>query len=144
MLKQSIQVQAGRKIKLNSGAKCQNCGSQYKLNRHHPDYNKPLEVILLCARCHYYWHKNNKPIEREVYNKEKRIYQKVYREKIKITKEFKIDYEFFGQGSIIIKAASARKAEIYFLDNKPTLAKKLIESLDNKNRYLIKKITKIN
>jgi hypothetical protein len=133
MLKSDIHILAHKIIKIPAGSKCQNCGSQYKLNRHHPDYNKPLDVIILCASCHRKWHINNKPIERKKYYKERNT-----------SRTFKIDYEFFGQGSIIIKAASARKAEIYFLDNKPTLAKKLIDSLDNKNRYLIKKITKIN
>ena len=45
---------------------CENCGitKVYKDGRdgvqaHHCDYNKPLEVIWLCIKCHYEWHKTN-------------------------------------------------------------------------------------
>jgi len=31
--------------------KCELCGATEKLERHHPDYNKPLEVITVCATC---------------------------------------------------------------------------------------------
>lgn len=31
---------------------CVRCGSKKRLHRHHPDYAKPLEVIILCAKCH--------------------------------------------------------------------------------------------
>ena len=30
---------------------CKKCGAQ-ATDRHHPDYTKPLEVILLCRECH--------------------------------------------------------------------------------------------
>jgi hypothetical protein len=40
-------------IQIPKGAKCSICGSQKNLQRHHPDYNKPLEVIILCRDCHY-------------------------------------------------------------------------------------------
>jgi hypothetical protein len=32
--------------------KCEHCGSAKRLNMHHPDYSKPLEVITLCVPCH--------------------------------------------------------------------------------------------
>ena len=32
--------------------KCEVCGSTENLERHHPDYSKPLEVQVLCKRCH--------------------------------------------------------------------------------------------
>lgn len=31
---------------------CEKCGSNEKLERHHTDYGKPLEVLTLCKNCH--------------------------------------------------------------------------------------------
>jgi hypothetical protein len=36
---------------------CEICSSENRLQRHHPDYSKPLEVITLCNRCHKNLHK---------------------------------------------------------------------------------------
>lgn len=33
-------------------AACQSCGAKERLDAHHPDYSKPLEVMWLCKRCH--------------------------------------------------------------------------------------------
>jgi len=32
--------------------RCEECGSTYKVEWHHPDYSKPLKVIPLCKTCH--------------------------------------------------------------------------------------------
>lgn len=40
----------GRSTQL--GTECTKCGSLEQLERHHPDYQKPLEVVTLCRDCH--------------------------------------------------------------------------------------------
>lgn len=34
------------------GATCEQCGSTERLERHHEDHSKPLEVQILCRKCH--------------------------------------------------------------------------------------------
>jgi hypothetical protein len=35
---------------------CEFCGGKENLQAHHPDYNKPKEVITLCKECHLRLH----------------------------------------------------------------------------------------
>jgi len=37
---------------------CEKCGSTKSLHKHHPDYNEPLYVFVLCQKCHMGEHKN--------------------------------------------------------------------------------------
>lgn len=50
---------------------CEKCGEApaFKDGRsgvqaHHPDYNKPLEVMWLCQPCHHRWHKRHRAVPR--------------------------------------------------------------------------------
>lgn len=40
------------RYRLERPENCQNCGSECKPDAHHEDYDKPLDVIWLCVRCH--------------------------------------------------------------------------------------------
>lgn len=48
--------------KLFPQASCSACNSTEKIEGHHDDYTKPLEVRWLCEKCHKRWHRENKPI----------------------------------------------------------------------------------
>ncbi len=38
---------------------CEQCFSAVKVEAHHCDYSKPLDVMWLCAACHNAWHREN-------------------------------------------------------------------------------------
>jgi len=55
MLKKSAhdKVWAAKKVgKLVAPERCSNCGSLGRLQCHHKDYTRPLDVTWLCATCH--------------------------------------------------------------------------------------------
>ncbi len=46
----SSHIKSGKLIK---SSKCENCGeSPKKIEGHHTNYSKPLEVVWLCKKCH--------------------------------------------------------------------------------------------
>jgi transposase-like protein len=58
---QYIVATAVRNGHLTKPSHCEMCGEDPpRIEAHHSDYNKPLEVGWLCKKCHYAWHKKNK------------------------------------------------------------------------------------
>ncbi|GAG23980.1 unnamed protein product [marine sediment metagenome] len=43
---------------------CTACLKKCKPQAHHHDYDKPLDVIFMCAECHVNWHRNNTPLNK--------------------------------------------------------------------------------
>ena len=52
------EVKRGKMTKLP----CEVCGAE-KVEAHHPDYNKPLDVMWLCRKHHADWHRANETIQ---------------------------------------------------------------------------------
>lgn len=40
------------KARIERPALCEGCGLRKRLDKHHPDYSKPLLVVWLCKPCH--------------------------------------------------------------------------------------------
>ena len=58
-VKTAAQQLVSRKL-TNPGA-CEECESTRRIEGHHDDYSKPLDVRWLCAVCHKQWHAANGP-----------------------------------------------------------------------------------
>lgn len=43
--------------KLKKSSVCEACGDNVRIEGHHLDYTKPLEVLWLCPSCHSSYHK---------------------------------------------------------------------------------------
>lgn len=63
---QNMVEYALRKGVLTRPTNCSKCGEsgtfkdgRSRIQAHHDDYNKPLEVRWLCQKCHHEWHKTN-------------------------------------------------------------------------------------
>lgn len=54
-IRKSKEVEArnlAQKIKIPINEKCELCKINLAMERHHPNYNQPLEVMFLCVECH--------------------------------------------------------------------------------------------
>ncbi len=54
--KKSRKAQSMAQYYVPLGNACEECGSKEHLERHHPDYDKPLEAQTLCRECHQHVH----------------------------------------------------------------------------------------
>ena len=59
-LARSILSMALRGKMISKPENCTTCGIKGKIEGHHSDYNKPLEVLWLCVKCHRQIHKELK------------------------------------------------------------------------------------
>lgn len=53
-------VEAGRLVFPSVCSKCGKGTKGERLNKHHPDYSKPFDVIVLCPKCHKQVHREAK------------------------------------------------------------------------------------
>ena len=61
--------QALRNKKIIASNRCENCLElSNNIHGHHFDYNKPIEVIWLCAQCHMSVHCESKFIDEHHFN----------------------------------------------------------------------------
>ena len=67
-------IQAIKKGKVIKPLKCSVCHQKKRLDGHHEDYKKPLQVIWMCRQCHRAYHK------RQEFNKFRRALKKVIKQ----------------------------------------------------------------
>lgn len=63
-IKYAAHVLIGNAVKygfLKKDTNCSVCLSTEKIEAHHDDYSKPMEIRWLCEKCHKKWHRENKP-----------------------------------------------------------------------------------
>lgn len=67
---QNVLEEAIEKGRIERKYICECCGASYTfadgrtaIQAHHCDYNKPLDVMWLCQKCHHEWHKTHKAKE---------------------------------------------------------------------------------
>jgi len=69
VIKRAAQIIVGNAVRdkrLTKPSSCTNCGETKKrIEGHHCDYSKPLDVMWLCSKCHSNWHKVNTPLNGE-------------------------------------------------------------------------------
>lgn len=63
-------IERGELVRPDLCSDCAGEGPEYsdgraRIQAHHDDYNKPLEVRWLCKACHHRWHEENEAIARE-------------------------------------------------------------------------------
>lgn len=52
---------------ISPNSKCAKCGRTESLVRHHPDYDKPKEFVILCQSCHLKSHKRGFDLEDKLF-----------------------------------------------------------------------------
>ncbi len=60
--------------KLKRPGECEVCGRQGKVDGHHEDYNKPLDVMWLCRSCHLQLREKPKVTWREVKRQREKVF----------------------------------------------------------------------
>jgi hypothetical protein len=75
--------------KITKPSSCSRCGCiprQSELDGHHPDYDRPLDIVWLCSNCHvneHYPNRAGKPRQKDTKYTAVRIYQHSY-DKLKV------------------------------------------------------------
>lgn len=49
---ETMAANAQRKGHIKKPTNCSKCNATGRLEKHHPDYSKPLEIVWLCTKCH--------------------------------------------------------------------------------------------